>query len=70
MYHYPRIRDLREDHDPAQTQVASVISTSQQYDSEYERGIREISLHCFIRLAEYYGVSLDALAENREEFEK
>lgn len=70
MYHYPRIRDLREDHDLAQKQVAAVICTSQQYYSEYERGIREIPLHSFIRLAEFYGVSLDALAENWEELEK
>lgn len=63
MYHYPRIRDLREDHDLSQKNVASIIGTTQQYYSEYERGVREIPLHSFIKLAEFYGVSLDELAE-------
>lgn len=63
MYLYPRLRDMREDHDLSQKFVASLIGTTQQYYSEYERGIREIPLHSFIKLAEYYGVSLDFLAE-------
>lgn len=63
MYRYPRIRDLREDHDLSQKQIAALLGTTQQYYSEYERGIREIPLHCFIRLAAFYGVSLDYLAE-------
>ncbi len=64
MYKYPRIRDLREDHDLSQKQVAALLGTTQQYYSEYERGIREIPLHCFITLARFYGVSLDYLAQN------
>lgn len=63
MYQYPRLRDLREDHDLSQKHVAALIGTTQQYYSEYERGIREIPLHSFITLAKYYGVSLDQLAE-------
>lgn len=64
LYLYPRIRDFREDRDLSQKFVASVIGTTQQYYSEYERGIREIPLHSFIKLAKFYGVSLDQLAEN------
>ena len=64
MYLYPRIRDLREDHDLSQKYVASLIGTTQQYYSEYERGVLEIPLHSFIKLARFYGVSLDVLAEN------
>ncbi|MGM9563441.1 MAG: helix-turn-helix domain-containing protein [Faecousia sp.] len=64
MYLYPRIRDLREDHDLSQKYVASLIGTTQQYYSEYERGLREIPLHSFIKLARFYCVTLDALAEN------
>lgn len=67
MYHYPRLRDLREDRELTQKFVAALIGTTQQYYSEYERGIREIPLHSFIRLAEFYSVSLDKLAENRYE---
>lgn len=64
MYFYPRLRDFREDHDLTQKQIAALIGTTQQYYSEYERGIREIPLHIFIQLARFYNVSLDRLAEN------
>ena len=64
MYIYPRLRDFREDRDLSQKEIASMIGTSQQYYSEYERGIREIPLHIFIQLARFYNVSLDRLAEN------
>ncbi len=70
MYHYPRIRDFREDRDLSQKFVAALIGTTQQYYSEYERGIREIPLHSFIKLAKFYGVSLDKLAENATMTEK
>lgn len=62
MYHYPRLRDLREDRDLSQKNIADLIGTTQQYYSEYERGIREIPLHIFIQLARFYAVSLDYLA--------
>lgn len=62
MYKYPRLRDLREDRDLSQKAIAELIGTTQQYYSEYERGVREIPLHIFIQLAQYYGVSLDYLA--------
>ena len=67
MYLYPRFRDYREDRDLSQKYVAELIGTTQQYYSEYERGIREIPLHSFIKLARFYGVSLDKLAENFKE---
>ncbi len=70
MYLYPRIRDFREDKDLSQKFVAALIGTTQQYYSEYERGIREIPLHSFIILAKFYGVSLDKLAENAQTVEK
>ena len=66
MYLYPRLRDYREDHDLSQKYIANMIGTTQQYYSEYERGVREIPLHIFIQLAEFYGVTLDTLAENRK----
>ena len=59
---YARIRDLREDHDLNQTQVANVLGTTQTQYSRWERGAQEIPLHHFITLAKYYKVSLDYLA--------
>lgn len=64
MYWYPRIRDLREDHDLSQKQAAAIIGTTQQYYSEYERGIREIPLHSMIALARFYDVGLDYMVQN------
>lgn len=57
MYLYPRLRDYREDRDLSQKFVAELIGTTQQYYSEYERGVREIPLHSFIKLASYYKIS-------------
>lgn len=59
---YTRIRDLREDHDLNQTQIAEILNTTQTQYSRWERGAQEIPLHHFITLAKYYKVSLDYLA--------
>lgn len=59
---YTRIRDLREDHDLNQTQVAAILNTTQTQYSRWERGAQEIPLHHFITLAKFYKVSLDYLA--------
>lgn len=59
---YPRIRDLREDKDLNQTEVATILGTTQTQYSRWERGAQEIPLHHFITLAKYYKVSLDYLA--------
>lgn len=59
---YTRIKDLREDHDLNQTQIAEVLQTTQTQYSRWERGAQEIPLHHFITLAKYYKVSLDYLA--------
>lgn len=56
-----RIRDLREDSDLTQHQVAEMLMCDQSLYSKYERGEREIPLRLLIILAEYYGVSLDYL---------
>jgi len=50
-------RELREDHDYTQTEVAAVLGISQQHYSKYESGEYEFPLRHFITLAEYYGVS-------------
>ena len=59
---YKRIRDLREDSDKTQTEVAEFLGTTAQYYGKYEKGERELPFSRAIQLAEYYGVSLDYLA--------
>ncbi len=59
---YKRIRDLREDNDKSQAEIASVLGMKQQQYARYESGSQEIPLHHFITLAKYYNVSLDYLA--------
>ena len=56
-----RIRDLREDNDLTQRQIAEVLLCDQSLYSKYERGERELPLNLAVKLAQYYGVSLDYL---------
>lgn len=58
---YRHIRDLREDHDLKQRQVADYLCCSQQVYSNYELGQRDIPTEILIKLAELYGVSIDYL---------
>ena len=55
------LRELREDHDCSQKDIAAVLGISQQHYSKYETGDYELPLRHFITLAEYYGVSADYL---------
>jgi len=62
MIAYRRLRDMREDSDKTQADIAKVLKiTTQQYQL-YESGKRELPMHHFVALAEYYNVSLDYLA--------
>lgn len=61
MKHYQRIRDLREDHDLKQKEIAKILNCSQQVYSNYELGQRDIPTEILIRLSEYYQVSVDYL---------
>ena len=54
-----RIRDLREDHDLTQQQVAEILGTSQTMYARYERGANELPIRHLIRLADLYKVSTD-----------
>lgn len=58
---YPRIRDLREDKDKTQKEIAAYLNMQLTVYQRYERGEREIPLWAAIRLADYYNVSLDYL---------
>lgn len=59
--HYRRIRDLREDHDLVQKEVAAYLDIDQRVYSTYETGKREIPVHHLIRLAMLYQTSIDYL---------
>lgn len=58
---YRRIRDLREDHDLNQTQVAKMLGMSQTGYSKYETGENDIPTQILIQLARYYHTSIDYL---------
>ncbi len=58
-----RLRDMREDSDLTQAQVAELLHIQQTVYSRYERGFQTIPLEHLIRLADFYGVSLDFLTE-------
>jgi len=62
MKYYQRLRDLREDADKTQAEIAEVLNMKQNQYSRYERGERELPMHHFMTLAKYYNVSLDYLA--------
>ncbi len=62
MEYYPRLKDLREDKDLNQEQVAKIIGTDQSYYAKYEKGIRPISFERVIKLAKFYNVSIDYIA--------
>lgn len=57
--YYPRIKDLREDRDLSQEQVAEYLGMKQPQYSRYERGLRDIPTDILIKLAELYGTSTD-----------
>ena len=56
---FKRIKDLREDNDKHQKDIAKLLGISQQYYSEYECGNRTIPITHLITLAKYYGTSID-----------
>ncbi len=58
---YPRIRDLREDRDLTQTQVANMLGMSQTGYSKYETGENDIPTQILIKLARFYNTSVDYL---------
>ena len=56
---FKRIKDLREDNDKYQKEIAELLGISQQYYSEYENGKRTIPIQHLITLAKYYNTSID-----------
>ena len=56
---FRRLKDLREDHDKLQKDIANLLGISQQYYSEYEKGNRTIPIQHLITLSKYYNTSID-----------
>ena len=54
-----RMRDLREDHDKTQQEIADILGTSQTMYARYERGANELPIRHLVTLCKYYGVSAD-----------
>lgn len=57
-----RIKDMREDSDKTQEEIATILGIKRQQYARYESGVQEIPLHHLITLARFYNVSLDYLA--------
>ena len=57
--YYPRLKDLREDHDLSQQPIADYLGMKQPQYSRYERGLRDIPTDVLIRLALFYKTSTD-----------
>ena len=58
---FPRIRDLREDHDKKQLELANYLHVKPNTYSDYERGKINIQIDTLIKIADFYHVSLDYL---------
>ena len=66
---YPRIRDLREDADLKQTQLAKLLGMSQTGYSKYETGENEVPVAILIQLADLYHTSIDYLVGRTDQEE-
>jgi len=66
MYLYRRVRDLREDHDKTQKEIAEMLNMQLTVYKRYEYGERELPLWAAIKLADYYKVSLDYLVGRKD----
>ena len=73
MTYVQRIRDLREDMDITQEEVAKILNTTQGYYSKYELGIRKLPIDHLITLCKFYNVTADyilGLTDNRKKLSK
>lgn len=66
MFYYPRLKDMREDMDLSQKEVAKILGTTQQQYFKYEKGIQEIPVHHLITLSKLYNTSIDYLTSHAE----
>lgn len=71
--YYPRLKDLREDNDMTQNQIAEILGIDQRVYSIYETGKREIPTRLVIKLADFYHTSTDYIlgrTSNKTPYEK
>ena len=61
MNYYQRLRDIREDKDLLQEDIAKILQIQQTQYSRYERGVQMMGIDKYITLAYFYNVSLDYL---------
>ena len=66
MPYYKRIRELREDHDKTQREVAAYLGMPQPQYFRYEQGYRDVPTDILLRLADYYNVSTDYILGRSE----
>lgn len=62
-----RLRDLREDNDITQNQIALMLNIKQNTYSQYENGKREVPINILWKLADFYDVSIDYLVGREKE---
>lgn len=62
-----RLRDLREDNDITQNQIALMLNIKQNTYSQYENGKREVPINIIWKLADFYDVSIDYLVGREKE---
>lgn len=67
MAYYPRLKNLREDHDMTQAQVAQKLFITQQQYSLYEKGYREIPVTALVTLADMYKTTVDYILGRTDE---
>ena len=64
--YFRRLKDLREDHDLKQIDIAEYLGIKQTVYSRYERGFQTIPIEHLIKLADYYNVSVDYLLDRTD----
>lgn len=64
---FKHLRDIREDRDLRQKDIAKVLNVSQNTYSQYETGVISLTAEVLIKLADYYGVSTDYLLDRTED---
>lgn len=63
MMQYKNLRGIREDRDIRQKEVAAYLNVSQNTYSQYETGVISLTAEVLVKLADYYGVSIDYLLD-------
>ena len=63
---FKNLRDIREDRDIKQREVANYLNVSQNTYSQYETGVISLTAEILIKLSEYYNVSIDYLLDRTD----